>query len=518
MSTVVATHRLGGPIYQPRTPPPSAAIVVTMLSKPMNRAIPGTARLLSEDSATAVTNVSPFWGMLKRALPASVRERILAAYAGLLLASAAVLTFLVFTAQGIDRSVVWPVVFLAVFAAVAERQGVQIHAYAEGSVSVLPVLLAAVVLGPGPAILVALASFLFYLRAPFARWLIWTASRVIVAGLAGLVASEVADDLTFFALLLATVGAAVLEGAGSAVLASITVEIRHPGSFRSTLRATTRVIAATVPVYTPMVTVLAFAFIHFSPWTVLFFAVPALAAQRLLSLYQRQTVLGEDLASANARLEGASISFAGALVAALDARDQYTAGHSAAVAIYARDIAGEMRLTEHVQRRAHLAGLLHDIGKVGLPPGIIEKVGPLTPSERAQMEEHSAIGERILNNVDGFEDLALVVRHHHERFDGAGYPDCLRGEEIPVLARIISVADAYNAMTSGRPYRAALSTEEAKMRLSEAAGTQFDPRVVRAFEALLEDSAAAYLVAERADFAVEAHWRATMPRAIEVAA
>jgi putative nucleotidyltransferase with HDIG domain len=210
------------------------------------------------------------------------------------------------------------------------------------------------------------------------------------------------------------------------------------------------------------------------------------------------------LAAANDRLERATVSFASALVATLDARDRYTAGHSAAVAIYSRDIATAMGLDEEQQRLVHLAGLVHDIGKVGLPPGLLEKPGPLTLDERRQMESHAVIGERILSNVDDYELVAEVVRHHHERVDGRGYPDGLAGDDIPLLSRIIAVADAYNAMTSDRPYRYAMPSRIARVRLLEAAETQFDTTVLAAFEAVLTRADDDYCCARGPGFALTA--------------
>jgi putative nucleotidyltransferase with HDIG domain len=197
------------------------------------------------------------------------------------------------------------------------------------------------------------------------------------------------------------------------------------------------------------------------------------------------------------------LSFATALVAALDARDRYTAGHSAAVAVYARDIADRLGLSAQEQQLAHLAGLVHDIGKVGLPAGLLEKPGPLTLEERRLMEEHSAIGERILANVADYAEIARIVRHHHERVDGNGYPDGLLGDDIPLVSRILAVADAYNAMTSGRPYRDAMPSRVARFRLAQAADTQFDTSVVAAFEAVLAGASTTYLSGLRADFALE---------------
>jgi putative nucleotidyltransferase with HDIG domain len=241
----------------------------------------------------------------------------------------------------------------------------------------------------------------------------------------------------------------------------------------------------TVPLYVPVLALFVYGYHRYSLWLVLIFFLPALAAQRLLHLYRQEKVVTQDLATANERLRRASLSFATALVATLDARDEYTAGHSAAVAIYARDIARRMGLTEDDQELVHLCGLVHDIGKIGLTAGLLEKPGPLTLDERRQMEQHSEIGERILRNVDDYSEIADIVRAHHERIDGMGYPDGIHGDEIPLLARIIGVADAYDAMTSDRPYREALPSRVARMRLAQAVGTQFDTAVVAAFEAIL---------------------------------
>jgi putative nucleotidyltransferase with HDIG domain len=222
------------------------------------------------------------------------------------------------------------------------------------------------------------------------------------------------------------------------------------------------------------------------------FLAPAFTAQKLFLLYQDQRATSEKLSLAVARQERAHLSFATALVATLDARDRYTAGHSAAVAVYARDVAKRLGLSEREQNLAHLSGLVHDIGKVGLPPGLLEKRGALSLDERRQMEEHPVIGERILANVEDYGKVANVVRHHHERVDGHGYPDGLFGNEIPVIARIIAVADAYDAMTSDRPYRDAMPSRVARFRIAQAVGSQFDTAVVAAFEAILAQASESY--------------------------
>jgi putative nucleotidyltransferase with HDIG domain len=217
-------------------------------------------------------------------------------------------------------------------------------------------------------------------------------------------------------------------------------------------------------------------------------------------MYQDQRRLTDDLTSANDALERANLSFAGALVATLDARDRYTAGHSAAVAVYARDIARRMGLSDKEQQLVHLCGLVHDIGKIGLPAGLLEKPGALTLDERREMQRHSEIGERILANVDTYAEIAAVVRSHHERVDGNGYPDGIDGDDIPLLGRIIAVADAYNAMTSDRPYRDAMPTRVARLRLAQAVESQFDTAVVAAFEAILAGASEAYRTASSPEF------------------
>jgi putative nucleotidyltransferase with HDIG domain len=397
------------------------------------------------------------------------------------------------------------IVGLALVAFFAEKQSVYISANTEMSVSVLPVLFAAVLYGPLEAMIVGACALLGEFGRPFTRWVIWTSARALTAGVAGVAAAAFADHSSSFGgLLIAVLAAALVESLGDIALNSLTVAVRRSGSFRETARALARLSLSTVPLYAPVIGVLIYSYRELSPWTVLLFFVPAIAAQRLLLLYHEQRELASNLAEANERLEKAGLSFASALVAALDARDRYTAGHSAAVAVYARDIAGRLGLPEEDQQLVHLAGLVHDIGKVGLPAGLLEKPGPLTLEERRIMEEHSAIGERILSEVEDYAAIARIVRHHHERMDGNGYPDGLSGAEIPLMSRIIAVADAYNAMTSGRPYRDAMPSRVARMRLAQAVDSQFDTAVVAAFEAILTSAKTSYLAGASADFSMEA--------------
>jgi putative nucleotidyltransferase with HDIG domain len=174
----------------------------------------------------------------------------------------------------------------------------------------------------------------------------------------------------------------------------------------------------------------------------------------------------------------------------LEESDPYTAGHSLAVATYSRDIAERMGLSGDDVALVHLCALVHDIGKYRLPKSVLEKEGPLNLEERRLMEKHPEYGEELLRKVEveDHDRIGKIVRHHHERIDGEGYPDRLPESEIPLLSKIISVADAYNAMTSKRSYRDAMPSQVARLRLAQAVGSQFDTSVVAAFEAILATS------------------------------
>jgi putative nucleotidyltransferase with HDIG domain len=379
----------------------------------------------------------------------------------------------------------WAIALLAVIAVGAERQTVRISPNAEISVAVLPMLFAGVIYGPLAAMVVGAIGLIPDIGRPYPRWMIWTSMRALAGGVAGLVATYMAEVDSAGRLLLVAAAAALAEALVDATLGAITVALRRTGSLGGYMRSVRPVVIATVPLYAPVIVILAYAYHQVSEWSILLFFPPAFAAQQLHRLYRQEREVSEALKQANERLERANLSFASALVATLDARDRYTAGHSATVAVYARDIASRMGLSAEDQQLAYVCGLVHDIGKIGLPPGLLDKPGALTLDERRQMQLHSEIGEGILRKVDDYGDIARVVRHHHERIDGEGYPDRMCGDEIPLISRIIAVADAYNAMTSDRPYRDAMPSRVARLRLAQAVESQFDTAVVAAFEAIL---------------------------------
>jgi putative nucleotidyltransferase with HDIG domain len=406
-------------------------------------------------------------------------------------------------ALGYDLGDPWTVLALAAVNVVAERSSVWVTRTTQMSISLLPTLFAAVLFGPLAGAVVNAASMLGDPelfgprdpeRAPRLKWATYTSSRFITGAVAGLVAEHVlaATNTHFGGLLAATLISALV--AECLDIASSAAASRVRGrSIRAVVETLGPILLTSVPAYAPVVAILAVAYQDISPWTTPLFFIPALAAQRLFGMYQNQRSLTE-------RLEDANVSFAVALVTALEASDAYTAGHSRAVAIYSRDIARRMGMPQAESDRAFLCGLVHDIGKVGLPPSLLGKDGPLTLDERRRMQEHSVIGERILREVAAYEDIARIVRHHHERIDGEGYPDRINGEEIPLLSKVIAVADAYNAMTSNRPYRDAMHPRVARLRLAQAVESQFDTSVVAAFEAILASADEPYRTAQREDF------------------
>ncbi|MDI6913229.1 MAG: HD-GYP domain-containing protein [Desulfitobacteriaceae bacterium] len=175
-----------------------------------------------------------------------------------------------------------------------------------------------------------------------------------------------------------------------------------------------------------------------------------------------------------------------ALVQALEAKDSYTSGHSERVADLAVAMAEELGMVEDKQEFVKYAGILHDVGKIGVDEGILNKKVPLLDSEWAAIREHPVIGENIIKKINFLFDISTVVRHHHERYDGLGYPDGLIGGEIPLEARIIAIADTYDAMTSDRSYRKGKTPREAVQELRRVAGTQLDPELVNVFLKILE--------------------------------
>ncbi len=180
-----------------------------------------------------------------------------------------------------------------------------------------------------------------------------------------------------------------------------------------------------------------------------------------------------------------TVSFADDLLARLEARDPWTVAHSRIVAARSAEIAKALNLPAEERKAIHEGALVHDIGKLELPEGLLEKPGPLTFDERRELQRHPEIGERIVRDADDETEIVPAVRHHHERWDGAGYPDRLSGEDIPLAARIVAVADAYANLTNPRYPEDRRANGAVLARVRGEAGAAFDPEVVQALERVL---------------------------------
>ena len=190
----------------------------------------------------------------------------------------------------------------------------------------------------------------------------------------------------------------------------------------------------------------------------------------------------------SAELRDSYVHTVRALTNAVEARDAYTGKHAERVAAYGLELARVIDARLAGDPQSEMGFLLHDIGKVAIPDGILHKPEPLTDEERTLVRRHPVIGEQILQGIPFLDAARAVVRHHHERWDGTGYPDGLSGEEIPLSARVFAVADALDAMTTDRPYRSATTLGAARVAIAAGAGSQFDPRVVDAFETVADET------------------------------
>jgi len=204
------------------------------------------------------------------------------------------------------------------------------------------------------------------------------------------------------------------------------------------------------------------------------------AVHRALKLKEEVTTRTAELQRERNRLERVSTATLEALVNALEAKDPYLRGHSARVADLSANIATEVGLSEEEVDRIRMAGRLHDLGKIGTRDAVVNKEGPLTADEFEHVKQHVIIGAQILAPLVHLGDIVAMVKSHHERFDGTGYPDGLRGQEVPLGGRVIAAAEVYDALTTSRPYQEKMTPEQAVERMADLSGTVLDPKVYEA--------------------------------------
>lgn len=198
--------------------------------------------------------------------------------------------------------------------------------------------------------------------------------------------------------------------------------------------------------------------------------------------------INDELSDTYEKLEKAYMESIQTVRYTVEAKDTYTRGHSDRVSEYSVLIGQKLGLSEEDIRRLRIGGLFHDVGKIGVPDIILQKNGKLTDDEYSEIKNHPTIGAHILSSASIFQDIIPIVKHHHERYDGRGYPGQLKGEEIPYLARIAAVADAFDAMTSRRVYRDSLPIDAVISEIEKNKGTQFDPQIADAFLDILRNN------------------------------
>lgn len=197
--------------------------------------------------------------------------------------------------------------------------------------------------------------------------------------------------------------------------------------------------------------------------------------------------INEELENSKEQLEQAYLDMVQTLRYTVEAKDSYTRGHSDRVSEYSVLIGEKLELSEEQIKTLRIGGLFHDIGKIGIPDSILLKPGKLTDDEYSEIKNHPAIGAHILGAAKTFQDIVPIVKHHHEKYDGNGYPSRLKGQEIPILARIAAVADTFDAMTSRRSYRGPIDIENVKEEIKRCEGIQFDPQIAEVFLEILNN-------------------------------
>ncbi len=356
------------------------------------------------------------------------------------------------------------------------------------------IVVAAVVGGPLCGGLVGLAAALADGAPPRFRRPIYAGVQVCMGVAAGAVGSWAQDAATgasadVLAASLATAVAACLNLVG---LATVVLVLR--GGVRRVVLPAVRLVGVGSVAWLPVPIAAVVAYDAVGAVLLPIVLLPLLVSEALIALARDRDAMG-------GAVVGERVAGAVALVRALDARDRVTASHSAAVAVYAGDLAERIGLPARTVWRVRLGGLLHDIGKVAVPTAVLCKAGPLDEREWALIREHPVVGETILRETPGAIGVLATVRYHHERPDGRGYPDGLPAAAIPHEASIVAVADAYSAMTHARPYRAALSPDEAIAEFELAAGDALDAELVGTFCDLLRIETESYRRAQGQRFA-----------------
>lgn len=360
----------------------------------------------------------------------------------------------------------------------------------------IPLVIAALAYGPRATLLVAIISCLPYVASESpARFLRRMATRVL-ASVAVAVLFQHPDRHHVQAFLVNGLGCALAYQAIQLSATALVTKVEQGGRLWARMRWLWPHFALGVLIFGPMTVAYAY-LLPQAPGAVLLASFAVVASHQLLITVQRSRSVERLLSTMSAEIPGA-------LLAALDAADAYTAQHSAGVASYSYDLARARGYEPRRSRQVHAAALLHDVGKIGVPDAVLTKDGPLADEEWLLIRRHPEVGANMITHIPGFGVLEAGILHHHERFDGSGYPHGVAGADIPEEAQIIAVADTYSAITTSRVYRKARSPEYALQELQrDAERGRLNPELVALFVELIRNAPVSYQLGRHTNLAME---------------
>ena len=405
-------------------------------------------------------------------------------------------------------SVIRDALILAVLGVIAEEMAVEVSDHVTLTAGNLPILLAVMYTGRLPAMLVALLVGLWgFWRENSRAVAAYNAANFVVSAFLALLAFDgivaalgVSLQSVSVGLLAAGAAVAAVFEATNLAVTSVGMYVKYGKRLRAFWREEMPPFLRSLAMLALLGLVVAALYAKAGIIAVVLLFVPLLASQYMFKLLVREKDhLAKQKELSDQYLE-MNIGLAAAMVVLLDSKDEYTAQHSAAVAMYCRDIATALELPEHEADALHLAGLLHDLGKVDVPDAVLRKTTVLDDEDWVSIREHPEKGAEVLSHMVAYQEVADIVRYHHERLDGSGYPSGIHGESIPELSRILAVADSYHAMTSDRPYHSARSSFEALKELRLIAGHTLDKQYVEVLARVLRDKDLAYRDGSSTDF------------------
>ena len=397
---------------------------------------------------------------------------------------------------------------LAVLAVIGEELSVRFADRVSLSASNLPILTAMMFLGAPQVILVAGAPGLWGSWRENSRSIVaFNAANFVLPALAGSVvfslvknALGVSPHHVSAGLLLGGAAAGVTYEALNITGTGIAARLKYHRSVKAFFGSEMAPFVKSLAILMGLGLMVAALYARAGIVAVVLLFIPLFAAQYMFKLLVKQRDLLQRQKELSDQYLEMNIGLAAAMVVLLDSKDEYTASHSAAVAMYCRDMAAALGLPEAETEALHLAGLLHDLGKVGTPDAVLRKEGKLDSEEWDFIKQHPSKGAEVLSHLAGYRDVADIVRYHHERLDGSGYPYGIRNGQIPEASKILAVADTYHAMTSDRPYRAARSSFDALKELRRMSGITLDGRYVEVLASILRDKDLSYRDGTSTDF------------------